>query len=275
MSDGDTLHVPFENKIITPNFSRGIFIFLSSTRLFPTVTPFSKCAKFERCENHSFAPLSLRSSSLSNFAHSLNDVTVWKSLVLDKKINFPRLIMSGRSCAVSWCLFPLQIVCLQCPSNNVYVASALGDYYVTPQSVSSFNHSSLHKQKTDIKYYHIQILTWAISVPPCEDVFLTLGSDIKWKCGSTQIVCTKEHFGWRYNKDEKNTNVETISVQCIDCQFTTSPITSDFHYYQWTRSEVIIAVNCAEKLPLKSACAGEKGCQAFTEKELVRLKMST
>ena len=40
----------------------------------------------------SFAPLSLRSSSLSNFAHLLNGVTGGESLVLDKKINFLRLI---------------------------------------------------------------------------------------------------------------------------------------------------------------------------------------
>ena len=76
-----------------PNpISRGKFIFLSSTRLSPPVTPFSTCAKFKRCENRSFAPLSLRSSPFLNFAHLLNGVTRGASLVLINQLCFPSII---------------------------------------------------------------------------------------------------------------------------------------------------------------------------------------
>ena len=65
---------------------------LMSTRLAPLVTPFSECAKFKRCENRSFAPLSLRSSPFLNFAHSLNGVTRGASLVLINQLCFPSII---------------------------------------------------------------------------------------------------------------------------------------------------------------------------------------
>ena len=80
---------PFTVCSSTDSISRGKFTFLSTTE---PLSLLRRLASARSSKGVSIAPLSLRSSSLSNFAQLLNGVTGEESLVLDRKINFPRLI---------------------------------------------------------------------------------------------------------------------------------------------------------------------------------------